>query len=44
VVDAYLKDRLVVGSGLKSGEVVVTAGVQYLRPQQKVALAGGQPR
>jgi membrane fusion protein, multidrug efflux system len=44
VVDAYLKDRLVVKSGLKSGEVVVTAGVQYLRPQQKVALAGGQPR
>lgn len=36
VVDAYLKNRIIVASGLNSGDVVVTAGVQYLRPQQKV--------
>jgi RND family efflux transporter MFP subunit len=41
VVDAYLKDRVIAKDGLKSGEIVVTAGVQYLRPQQKVAIAGG---
>ncbi len=44
VVDAYLKDRLIVTTGVKSGEVIVTAGVQYLRPQQKVAIAGDTPR
>ena len=43
-VDAYLKDRIIVTDGLKSGEVVVTAGVQYLRPQQQVALAGEKAR
>ena len=44
VVDAYLKDRIIVASGLNSGDVVVTAGVQYLRPQQKVALANEPAR
>jgi membrane fusion protein, multidrug efflux system len=44
VVDAYLRDRIVVSSGLKSGEVVVTEGIQYLRPQQKVAVASEAPR
>ena len=44
VVDAYLKDRIIVASGLNSGDVVVTAGVQYLRPQQKVALANEPTR
>jgi RND family efflux transporter MFP subunit len=44
VVDAYLKDRIIVTSGLNSGDVVVTAGVQYLRPQQQVALANEPPR
>jgi membrane fusion protein, multidrug efflux system len=43
-VDAYLKDRIIVTDGLKSGDVVVTAGVQYLRPQQQVALAGEKAR
>jgi RND family efflux transporter MFP subunit len=43
-IDAYLRDRVVARDGLKSGEVVVTAGTQYLRPQQKVAIAGGQPK
>src|SRR5262249_43805776 len=44
VVDAYLKDRFLVTAGIKSGEVIVTAGVQYLRPQQKVMIAGETPR
>lgn len=33
--------HVVVGSGLESGEIVVTAGVQALRPGQKVRLLGG---
>jgi membrane fusion protein, multidrug efflux system len=44
VIDAYLKDRIIVASGLDTGDVVVTAGVQYLRPQQKVALANEPPQ
>jgi RND family efflux transporter MFP subunit len=35
--------RVVVGSGLTEGEVVVTAGVQALRPGQKVRLLGAAP-
>ena len=35
----YTKDRLVVGEGLQSGEMVVSAGVQLLRPGQKVEIA-----
>jgi hypothetical protein len=31
---------VVVGQGLESGEVIVTAGVQALRPGQKVRLLG----
>jgi RND family efflux transporter MFP subunit len=34
---------LVVSQGLAPGEVVVTAGVQVLRPGQKVRLLGGAP-
>jgi hypothetical protein len=33
----------VVTSGLKGGEVVVTAGVHALRPGQKVRLAEDKP-
>ncbi|MBR0682693.1 efflux RND transporter periplasmic adaptor subunit [Roseomonas eburnea] len=33
--------HVVVGSGLEPGEIVVTAGVQALRPGQKVRLLGG---
>jgi hypothetical protein len=42
--------RVLIGSGLQAGEVVVTAGVQALRPGQKVRLlaqhgaAQGAPR
>lgn len=34
--------RVLVGSGLNAGEVVITAGVQALRPGQKVRLLGQQ--
>ena len=42
VVDAYLKDRIMVKSGLATGDIVVSAGGQDLRPRQKVAIAGEQ--
>jgi RND family efflux transporter MFP subunit len=35
--------RVVVGSGLVAGDVIVTAGVQALRPGQKVRLLGAAP-
>ncbi len=35
--------RVVVGQGLVAGDVVVTAGVQTLRPGQKVRLLGSTP-
>jgi multidrug efflux pump subunit AcrA (membrane-fusion protein) len=33
--------QVVVGTGLQPGEIIVTAGVQALRPGQKVRLLGG---
>ncbi len=36
-------DRVIVGQGLDVGEIVVTAGVQTLRPGQRVRLAGAPP-
>ena len=36
-------DRVLVGQGLDVGEIVVTAGVQVLRPGQQVRLAGASP-
>ena len=39
----YELDRVLVGSGLSPGEIVVTAGVQVLRPGQQVRLLGDQP-
>ena len=36
--------HVVVGSGLSAGDIVVTAGVQALRPGQKVRLLGGAAR
>jgi multidrug efflux pump subunit AcrA (membrane-fusion protein) len=41
VLSRYTKDRIVVADGLQAGEVVVSAGVQLLRPGQKVEIAGG---
>jgi RND family efflux transporter MFP subunit len=37
----YDAASVVISQGLKSGDVVVTAGVQTLRPGQKVRLLGG---
>jgi RND family efflux transporter MFP subunit len=34
---------VMVGGGLESGDIVVTAGVQALRPGQQVRLLGAQP-
>jgi hypothetical protein len=34
---------LAISSGLDSGEVIVTAGVQALHPGQKVRLLGSEP-
>ncbi len=39
----YELDRVLVGGGLSPGEIVVTAGVQVLRPGQQVRLLGDQP-
>jgi RND family efflux transporter MFP subunit len=39
----YELDRVVVGGGLSPGEIVVTAGVQVLRPGQQVRLLGDRP-
>jgi RND family efflux transporter MFP subunit len=40
-VARYDPDRVVVSQGLETGEVVVTAGAQVLRPGQKVRRLGG---
>jgi RND family efflux transporter MFP subunit len=39
----YELDRVVVGTGLSPGEIVVTAGVQVLRPGQQVRLLADGP-
>jgi RND family efflux transporter MFP subunit len=41
VVARYEADRVVVGDGLAKGDIVVTAGVNRLRENQKVRLAEG---
>lgn len=38
-INRYMKDYIAVASGLKAGNVVVTAGGQMLRPGQKVEIA-----
>jgi RND family efflux transporter MFP subunit len=40
-VARYEPNTVVVSQGLEAGEIVVTAGVQALRPGQKVRLLGG---
>ncbi len=42
-ITRYTKDHIAVSSGLESGEIVVSAGVQMLRPGQKVEIAA-QPK
>jgi RND family efflux transporter MFP subunit len=44
VVARYEADRVVVGDGLAKGDIVVTAGVNRLRENQKVRLAEGAVR
>jgi membrane fusion protein, multidrug efflux system len=44
VIYRYTKDRIAVLSGLQAGEVVVSAGVQLLRPNQKVEIAAEPKR
>jgi RND family efflux transporter MFP subunit len=39
----YTRDRIVVADGLKTGELVVSAGVQMLRPDQRVEIAESGP-
>ena len=41
-VTRFDPDTVVVSQGLENGEIVVTAGVQVLRPGQKVRLLGAQ--
>ena len=43
-VTRYTKDHIAVSDGLKSGEIVVSAGVQMLRPGQKVEIAAETKR
>lgn len=38
-INRYMKEHIAVASGLKAGDIVVTAGVQMLRPGQKVEIA-----
>ena len=38
-VNRYMKDHIAIAGGLRAGDVVVTAGVQMLRPGQKVEIA-----
>ena len=42
-ITRYTKDHIAVSSGLESGEIVVSAGVQMLRPGQRVEIAA-QPK
>ena len=38
-ITRYTVDSVIVAQGLQDGEIVVTAGVQALHPDQKVKLA-----
>jgi RND family efflux transporter MFP subunit len=42
-VERFTPASILVSDGLKPGEIVVTAGVQALRPGQEVRLLGGTP-
>lgn len=41
-VERYVKGKILVSAGLKDGEMVVTAGGQFLRPGQVVSIASGE--
>ena len=40
-IEAFATKELVLSGGVKPGEKVVTAGIQFLRPGQEVAIANG---
>ncbi len=40
-IEAFATKELVVSGGIKPGDKVVTAGIQFLRPGQEVAIANG---
>ena len=40
-VEGYETGKVVVREGLQPGEIVVTGGAQFLRPQQVVAFTEG---
>lgn len=42
-VERYVKGEILVSAGLKDGEIVVTAGGQFLRRGQVVSIASGEP-
>jgi RND family efflux transporter MFP subunit len=42
-VARYTRDRIAISNGLSSGQLVVSAGVQMLRPGQKVEIAESKP-
>lgn len=42
-IERYAKGEILVSAGLKDGEMVVTAGGQFLRPGQVVSIASGEP-
>jgi hypothetical protein len=42
-LDRYDLARAIVARGLETDEIVVTAGVQALRPGQKVRILGAAP-
>ena len=43
VIDRYTTDKIAILSGLTPGEIVVSAGIQTLRPDQKVTIAKAPP-
>lgn len=42
-VERYVKGEILISAGLKDGEIVVTAGGQFLRRGQVVSIASGEP-
>jgi hypothetical protein len=40
-VDRYETGKVIVAKGLQQGEIVVTTGIQFLRPNQRVTISEG---
>lgn len=43
-IESFATKELILSGGVKPGDKVVTAGIQFLRPGQTVAVAQGEPR